>query len=495
LNYLLAALSAVLLILIYPAADLAWLAPVALTPLLVAAARERRAASRFLAGWTAGVIYWFGVCYWIQFVLEVHGGMGRWGGWGTFLLFCFLKAIHLGVFTWFAGYLANRWYAIPALAALWTGIERTHGPLGFAWLTLGNAGIDMPLPLRLAPIVGVYGLSFVFTMTAAALASILIRRPRRELAWLAPLAMIFVLPPASAPGPATDTAVMVQPNMPESTMWTPESVRAMQTNIEALSYEAAMHESEPPARIILWPEVPGPLYYYTDAQFRESAQNLARTTGAYFLFGAVAYTQLGAPLNSAFMLSPSGQLVDRYDKMFLVPFGEFVPPLFSFVNRITQEAGDFTPGNRVVVFPFGEHHLGAFICYESAFPHLVRRFVLGGANVLANLSNDGYFGHSAAREQHLKLVRMRAVENRRWILRATNDGITAVIDPAGRITARLPAYSEQVARVRYGYVRSLTPYTRYGDWFAWSCLALGFAAAVAGAGWIPPGRRMREKAG
>ena len=183
------------------------------------------------------------------------------------------------------------------------------------------------------------------------------------------------------------------------------------------------------------------------------------------------------------MLDPSGDVVDRYDKMFLVPFGEFVPPLFSFVNRITQEAGDFTPGKRVVVFPFGGHHLGAFICYESAFPHLVRRFALGGADVLANLSNDGYFGHSAAREQHLKLVRMRAVENRRWIVRVTNDGITAVVDPTGRITARLPMYSEQVARVQYGYVHDLTFYTRHGDWFAWSCLVIGFALALLNAPW------------
>src|SRR5260370_39612821 len=124
------------------------------------------------------------------------------------------------------------------------------------------------------------------------------------------------------------------------------------------------------------------------------------------------------------MVNPSGGIVARYDKIKLVPFGEFVPPAFAWVNRITKEAGDFAPGNRVVVFSMGEHRAGAFICYESAFPDLVRQFARGGAEVLLNLSNDGYFGFSAAREQHLALVRMRAAENRRRILRATDDGIT-----------------------------------------------------------------------
>jgi apolipoprotein N-acyltransferase len=232
------------------------------------------------------------------------------------------------------------------------------------------------------------------------------------------------------------------------------------------------------ASLIVWPETPGPVYFYNDAVFHDTAIRLASTSQAYFLFGSVSYTAAGLPLNSAVMLSPSGQIIDRYDKMFLVPFGEFIPPLFEWVNRITKEAGDFTPGSRVVVFRFGEHRLGAFICYESAFPHLVRQFALEGADVFANLSNDGYFGHSFAREQHLKVVRMRAVENRRWIIRGTNDGITAVIDPAGRVVRRLPPYVETAARLRFGYEPSTTFYTRHGDWFAWSCLIGGAGLAA-----------------
>ncbi len=166
-------------------------------------------------------------------------------------------------------------------------------------------------------------------------------------------------------------------------------------------------------------------------------------------------------------------ILDRYDKINLVPFGEFVPAPFGFVNRITSEAGDFAPGSRIVVFNTGGHRIGAFICYESAFPDLVHQFTLNGAQVLMNLSNDGYFGTSAALEQHLSLVRMRAAENRRWLLRATNDGITVVVDPAGRVTERLPAFEEIAATMKYNFSDDLSPYVRYGDWFAWACLVVG----------------------
>ena len=157
-----------------------------------------------------------------------------------------------------------------------------------------------------------------------------------------------------------------------------------------------------------------------------------------------------------------------------------MPPPFGWVNRITKEAGDFAPGDRIVVFQVNGRRLAAFICYESAFPDLVRSFVRDGAELLVNLSNDGYFGRSAAREQHLALVRMRAAENRRWILRATNDGITAMIDPTGRVTQQLQPYQELASELRFNYTTDSTSYTRHGDWFAWGCLVFGVLATALG---------------
>ena len=456
--------SGLLLILIFPRFNLTWLAPVGLVPHLVGCVRELSWKRRFLEGWAAGFVFWFGVCYWIQFVLEVHGGMGRWGGWGTLVLFAVLKGLHMAIFAALAGLLMPKPWAVPAVAALWTGLERTHGPLGFAWLDLGNAGVDMPVAMRLAPITGVYGISFVFAMLGCAAALVLLRRPRRELAWLLPLALLLILPAAPMPYRGPQHALLVQPDIDTEMEWTQASLARVERDLAILSHAPGPH-------FIIWPEVPAP-FYPSDPAFRAYVEQLARAERSNFLFGGVAYTATQAPLNSAFLYDSSGALIERYDKIKLVPFGEFVPDIFGWVNRITKEAGDFAAGTRIVEFPVNGHKLGAFICYESAFPDLVREFPRAGAEVLVNLSNDGYFGHSSAREQHLSLVRMRAAENRRWILRATDDGITATVDPAGRIVYRAPPYQRLAADVTYDYRSNLTIYTRIGDWFAWTCLLL-----------------------
>jgi apolipoprotein N-acyltransferase len=479
-NFALALLSAMLLVLLYPnlifpGIGLPWLAPVALTPLLIALAREPRPLWRFLLGEFAGIVYWCAICYWIQFVLEVHGGMGYWGSRGTFALFCVLKALHLGLFSLLAAVLLSTRYAIPAVAALWTGIERTHGTFGFAWLTLGNAGIDMPLPLRAAPFVGVYGISFLFALTAGVVAFLILRRDRKNLYWLAIVPALLLLPDLPPRETPSETALVVQPNIPAEEEWTSQSFGVERDHLIMDSMESSMPGSE---RLVIWPESPGPIYFYRDPSFHQEAMQVAQHDRAYFLFGTVADTPEGAPLNSAVLLRPNGTVVDRYDKINLVPFGEFVPKIFGFVNRVTQEAGDFASGNRIVVFPMGTQRLGVFICYESVFPDEVRQFVKQGANLLVNISNDGYFGHSAAREQHLEIARMRAVENQRWLIRSTNDGITAVIDPTGHIEERLPPYQEQVARMHFAFRDGTAFYTQHGDWFAWGCLLAALGALV-----------------
>lgn len=467
---LLCLLSSVLLFAIFPGVNFRFLAPVALTPLLFVMARTPDGWQRFVFGWAAGIFYWFFLCDWIQFVLEMHGGMGHWGGWGAFALFCIFKGLHLAVFSWLAGPVLNKSYAVPGVAALWTGLERTHGTLGFAWLDLGNAGIDMSVPLRVAPFIGVYGVSFVLAMLGTAVASVLLRYPRYRLFPLAALVLLWLLPAIPQGIPSPDRALVIQPNIDPETEWTHLTQSTMEQQLALLSTAI-------PAPLVIWPELPAPLYFYADREFRDYAVGIARYQGS-FLFETVAFNRENQPLNSAVILNRDGTEVGRYDQIDLVPFGEFVPPLFSWVNRITKETSDFVPGHDIKVFPAAGHQLGTFICYESAFPDLVRQFSKAGADVFINLSNDGYFGRSYAREQHLLLVRMRAVENRRFVIRSTNDGITAVIDPAGRFVKRLPPYRRVGAIVNYGGVTSTTFYARHGDWFAWSCLIVGAGLAI-----------------
>ena len=257
----------------------------------------------------------------------------------------------------------------------------------------------------------------------------------------------------------------------------------MKQNLLLLTLRGALAEPARPPSIIVWPEVPAPFYYFDDPKFRAYIDGLARTAKAYLLLGIVAHTPAGAPLNSAVLVAPQGGAVSRYDKVNLVPFGEFVPWPFGFANKISTEVGDFTAGTRVVVSPVGDHNEGTFICYESVFPNFVRKFAANGAEVLFNISNDGWFGKSAARLQHLSMVRMRAAENRRWILRSTNDGITATIDSAGRLRGTVPPFVEAASNTGFNYIAEQTVYTRWGDWFPLLCAAFAILALVVGAVW------------
>ena len=479
MNFLLGLLTSLLMTLSFPRFNLSWLMPVALTPLLVASAREPRPWRRLLIGWLAGAGVLFGVTDWIRFVVSVHGGLGTLEGWAVFLLFCAAKGFYFGVFAVLAGPLIHRWWAVPALAALWVGVDITVGSILFQWVTLGNAAANMSIPMRLAPYTGVHGISFVFMMMSTALALVILRRPRWQLLPLVSVPLLILLPELPEARPAATSAIVLQPNIDETAQWTSQSLERTERDLALLSMRAALNPGGARADLLIWPEVPAPLYYYDDAGFRALTGELARATRLSFLLGTVARSERGAPLNSALLLSPSGEPVDRYDKIHLVPFGEYVPWPFGFAGKVVAEVGDFEPGSRVVVAPVGAHRIGSFICYESAFPTLARQLVQSGAEALFNLSNDGYFGRSAsAREQHLLVVRMRAAENARWIVRSTNDGITAAVDPAGRVVKRLPSFEQTAAAMPFSYRQDLTFYTRHGDWFGWSCVALSAVAMV-----------------
>lgn len=485
LKYALAFATAGLLALPAAGVNLAFLATVALAPLLYAVAREPRGWRRFALGYAAGIAFWAGACYWIHFVLEQHAGMSGFMAWLGFAGFLLYKSLQLGAFAWLAGPVMRTRWAVLAAPALWVAIERTHAWSGFSWFLLGNAGIDMQVPMRLAPVTGVWGLSFVFAATAAALALVALRRPRRELIPLAALPVVLLLPGLPAPARGTETAVLVQPDISESADWTPQWIEQQHEKLLRLSAEAALRQPGRTPALIVWPEAPAPIYYAEDARLREQINRLARETGAYVVINTVPRTAAGEVLNSALIVGPEGKPLGQYSKMNLVPFGEFVPwPFRALVSKISTEAGDFAPGTQQSLLPAGAHSIGAFVCYESVLPGFVRRFADKGAEVFVNISNDGWFGRSPAREQHLAIVRMRAAENRRWILRATNNGITATVDPAGRVWRHLPPFTPAAAETGFSWVSGTTFYSRHGDWLVWLC-AFGAAAAVA-AGWRRP---------
>jgi len=474
-----AVLTAALLAALFPPFKLTFLAPLALTPLLYAVAHQPFSGRRFLWGWLSGGLYWLAVCHWIGDVLAAYGGLNGPLSVVAVLLFAAAKGLHCGVFAWLAGSVIKRPWAIPAIAALWTGIERTHSTFGFAWLTLGNAGIAMALPLRAAPVLGVYGLSFIFAALACGIALVALRRDRKQLLWLLFLPLLWALPTVEPRPAKAQRAVSMQTNIAADAKWSEATLRH---TLDELSM-ATLAEATDPQRVkpalLLWPEAPAPFYYYEDPQFRLRVSELTRMSGTPFLFGGVAHTSDHEPLNSAILVGADSRLAGRYDKVHLVPFGEFIPPGFGWIQKISSEAGDFAAGESGKVLYADSHALGVFICYESAFPQHVRQFAANGAEVLVNLTNDGYFGRGdAAREQHLALARMRAVENGRWLLRSSNDGTTASIDPSGRIVDRIPDYTRRAASLPFAWLRAKTLYSRFGDWFAWLCLIGGLASVL-----------------
>jgi len=294
----------------------------------------------------------------------------------------------------------------------------------------------------------------------------------------------FVTPPAML----TDhTALLVQQNIPilESADWTKDYFENTLRELTALSASSAAEGQARPS-LIVWPESPAP-FYTTDPTFRDAVSGMARQTNAWVVAGSLGVRNAGSTAertsqvyNSAALVGPSGDWVSRYDKVHLVPFGEYVPfrRLFSFASGLTEQVGDFTRGTSREPLTAGDTKLGVFICYESIFPDEVRQTAIRGAQVLVNISNDGWYGDSGAYAQHLKQARMRAVENDRWLLRDTNTGVTAAIDPYGRIVAQAARKTRAALVAPYAWLGETTFYTRHGDWFAYLCAAATIAAVL-----------------
>jgi apolipoprotein N-acyltransferase len=184
--------------------------------------------------------------------------------------------------------------------------------------------------------------------------------------------------------------------------------------------------------------------------------------------------------NSAMIVGADGVRIGRYDKIHLVPFGEYIPfkDLLFFAHKLTGRVAEFTRGNERQVFHLNGHRYGVFICYEAVFADEVRQFARLGAEVLVNVSDDGWYGDTSAPWQHLNMARMRAVENRRWVLRDTNNGVTAAIDPYGRVRQSIPRHRTDALPAEYGFRDDITFYSAHGDVFAWVCAILAMGILV-----------------
>jgi apolipoprotein N-acyltransferase len=507
--WLLILLSAVLQVLIFPLPRLYVLSWVALAPLIMALLRARptgeleisgvlrlRPASPpqgFLLGYICGILWYAGTCYWVYDTMRMYGGLDASTAALVLVLFCCYLGLYHGFFGLLIAIVARspRDYRRALILApfFWIAVELMRTRVtGFPWNLMGTAQVDNSALCGIAGLTGVYGVSFeIVLVNVAVAAAFLIPREKRMSMLVAALAAGAVLQAGSlveVPAAiATRAALLVQQNVPVSANWTPEYFQQTLNDLTSLTVKSVSAEPAGKFDLIVWPESPAP-FFTNDPRFREAITKVATETKLWTVTGAIgvepANQANGDVFNSAVLISPSGEWIARYDKVHLVPFGEYLPfpRLFAFAGGLTKEVGQFEHGLARRPLNAGGAQLGLFICYESVFPDEVRQFAKNGAQVFVNISNDGWYGDSGAYAQHLNQTRMRAIENNRWLLSSTDTGVTASIDPAGRIVERLPRKERATLAAPYALSSVTTFYTRHGDWFAYACAIISLGALI-----------------
>jgi apolipoprotein N-acyltransferase len=493
---ILAAVSGLALAAAFPSLDLEPLAWIGLVPLFLAidGVRPRRA---FLLGWISGVGFYLATCYWVAYTIASYTAVPLPFAAGIVFLMAALLACYTGGFAAAVRCLEVR--RLPALwiaPFVWVALEWMRGwfLIGFPWAALGYSQWRYHDLVQIVEVTGVYGVSAVLVFFNAVVAAVLRargQRPRRLVPALAVLSVLVVGLPlwgrwraaelAGRPAVGRLTVGIVQGNVEQDHKWDP----AYQDSTLARYVDLTVQAARGGARLVVWPETATPFFFQQPGPRRDAVLRLARDNGIHLLFGSPA-VQRGRSgeieeLNRAYLVAPDGREVATYDKMQLVPFGEYVPfeRVFFFVNRIVHAVGRIVPGIVPTVFELPQGRFGVLICYEDVFPALTRRFMAGGGDFLVNVTNDAWYGPTSAPHQHLAQATFRAIENRVPLVRAANTGISAIIDLDGRVRWRSGLFEtlSHVEEIAWPGVRPV--YTRAGDIFA----ELSWAIAVIALAW------------
>jgi apolipoprotein N-acyltransferase len=470
---------------------------VALVPLLAAlhGTAGWRAAR---LGYLAGAVSSLGLLYWTALVVIQYGGLPIGVGIAIMVALCLAVALFPLLFGWAAARLVSAFGTAGLLGApfVWVATEllRTHTFFEFPWCLLGYSQHAFPPVIQIASVTAVYGVSFILAVSSSLVAYAVLetRRPRRRAA-LVTLALAAGATWGGGawamrrPLPETGRVVvgLVQGGIRQEDKWVPEYAEDNVDRHLRLTEEAARRG----ARLVVWPESAVPFLWDRDVSLAARLRGAVRTHGIYLFFGGDDLETGGDGARRIYvgakLLSPEGRLVARYRKMHLVPFGEYVPlqPVFTlggrFAAKLVQEVSDFSPGTEPVTGEVDGHRIGGYICYEAIFPALVRLFPAQGAELLVNVTNDAWYGTTSAPYQHVAMAAFRAVESRRYMVRAANTGITAVVDPWGRVLERTRLFDRTVLVREVPFVAETSFYARHGDVFARACAAIALALVAA----------------
>ena len=534
---LLACASGVLYPLCFPAFNLGFLAWIALVPLHFSIDYSSSPREAFKLGWLAGTIAFTGAMFWVITAMNLYGKVPIL----VALLIMLLLTVYLGLYlAIYAGGLAWIRLAFPTLGMLpapflWVTLEliRTYFLSGLPWVLFGYSQYEWLPIIQLADHFGVYGVSFLLVLVNAALAELIVWSVKayrgfalRSFPWpstgaaAAGLGVAFLygmtVLGTSHPLPARTLSIgLVQPNVDQAQKW---DMAFRQDTLQRYSRLTAGMGKE--LDLIIWPEAATPFIFEREPQYRLLLSAMSHEAGAPLLFGSPALRHYpdGRPylMNSAYLLAPDGQILGRYDKQHLVPFGEYIPlhnSLLFFLDKLVEGIGDFEagPGATLLMFkprektppmtaaataPDFHVKFGVVICYEVIFPNLVRQFASGGAEFMVTVTNDAWFGPSSAPYQHFAMVVFRSVENRVAFARAANTGISGFIDPFGRVQHATAIFTQEAVTGTIEIGHPKTFYARYGDLFAYGCVIITallcltgyFSQSTEPAGGTPAGR-------
>jgi len=484
--------SAILLIISFPDFSLWPFAWVALVPLLLVVARRPRPFSCFCLGWLFGSVFFFGSCHWLTYSIIHYGGFSPWLAYPLLIPGAVVLGIFPGTFASALAQILKRWGAAALFLApsLWAPLEWARlGVTGQLWNAIAYSQAFHPMLIQTARWGGVYATGFLMTLVNAAIAyAVLKRTPEAVLKSAAVVLFLGVVPlvaTAIGPGEGGSTAgivVAIQPNVPMDLIKSTTEMEQLRSRHFEMSVAAIRNlPADGLPHLIIWPESPVNFTYGTDLQFREWLSQFVKKYRAYILLNSQEVAPNDGIYNSAVLINEEGSLVAQYDKIRLLPFGEYVPlpQWLPGAGLIRGIVGDFTPGTSYPLMPVGNLRAGVFICIESAYPSIAREFTREGADVLINISNDGYLGPTAVMRQHLANAVFRAVENDRPLLRITNTGITALITPRGQVRDETQPFQQAVRT--WAITRTSSPpsfYAQHGDLFASACALLSVVALI-----------------
>jgi apolipoprotein N-acyltransferase len=486
-----ALVSAAFLIFAFPDFNRWQLAWIGLVPLLLIVGRKPQPWRCFLLGWLFGTVFFYGSCYWLTYSMIHFAGIPPWLAFVLLLPGAALLGTFPAIFTLVLATAFRRWGPAALFLAplLWSALEWGRlGITGQLWNSIGYSQAYHPLLIQTARWGGVYAVGFLIVLVNAAIAFALLKRSARALlittGAILLVAGLILLANRTSPfrqwsieSETEAVVVAIQPNVPMEIVKSEEDMRKLTTrHLEMSMSGLRLLPDDGKPRLVIWPESPMNFAYGGDSQLREIIAAFAQANNTAVLLNSQEVAPNDGIYNSALLINQQGSLVAQYDKIRLLPFGEYVPlpEWLPGAGLIRAIVGDFTPGTKYGLMPVGPVRAGVFICIEAAYPSIARRFTAEGADVLINISNDGYLGPTAVMRQHLANAVFRAVENGRPLLRVTNTGITAFITPAGEVRDATPGFKSDFRTWTIARSASApTFYVAYGDLFAGACSLLG----------------------